>query len=130
MNGCLLRVIDLNVFDHVGIYVKNLETSVRFYKELFGFKEYSRLKDGGITIVFLDMGGGLLQLKQRDDPGNPSSGKWSHFAVYSDEYDTVKTRLDKMGINYWEMSLGPGQRLTNFSDPDGHDVEVCEKAFM
>ncbi len=36
---------------------------------------------------------------------------------------------DDMGIDYWEMSLGPGKRLVNFTDPSGHDIEVCETPF-
>ena len=35
-----------------------------------------------------------------------------------------------MGIDYWEMILGPGKRLVNFTDPSGYDIEVCETSFM
>ena len=119
----------MNVFDHVGIYVEDLESSVRYYQDLFGFKEHSRLNDHGILIVFLDMGSALLQLKQSSVPGTPSHGKYNHFAVHTDDYDGFISKLDEMGIDYWEMSLGPGKRLVNFSDPSGHDIEVCETPF-
>ena len=116
-------------FDHVGIYVKDMEKSLSFYQDLFGFPEHSRLWDGDIEIVFLDMGGGLLQLKRRPAAAQPSSGKWSHFAIHVEGYDEFVGKLKEKGIEYWEIALGEGQRLANFTDPDGHDLEVCEKPF-
>jgi catechol 2,3-dioxygenase-like lactoylglutathione lyase family enzyme len=56
------------VCDHIGLYVKDLEYSVKYYQDLFGFKEYSRLNDNGILIVFMDMGTALLQLKRARMP--------------------------------------------------------------
>ena len=41
----------------------------------------------------------------------------------------IEAKLKEMGIGYWEMSLGPGKRLVNFTDPSGHDIEVCETPF-
>lgn len=119
----------MNVFDHVGIYVKNLDSSVEYYSDLFGFKVHSRLNDNGIQIVFLDMGSALLQLKQSSVPGTPGHGKYNHFAVHTSDYDGFISKLDERGIDYWEMSLGVGKRLVNFTDPSGHDIEVCETPF-
>ena len=119
----------MRVFDHVGIYVKDLESSVNYYQDLFGFKEYSRLNDNGILIVFMDMGTALLQLKQSIIPGTPSQGKYNHFAVHTDDYNGFIAKLNEKSINYWEMSLGPGKRIVNFTDPSGHDIEVCESPF-
>jgi catechol 2,3-dioxygenase-like lactoylglutathione lyase family enzyme len=119
----------MNVFHHVGIYVKYLESSVRYYQDLFGFNEHSRINDHGILIVFMDMGSALLQLKQSNVPGTPGAGKYNHFAIHTDDYDGFIKKLDDRGISYWEMSLGPGKRLVNFTDPSGHDIEVCEAPF-
>ena len=119
----------MNVFDHVGIYVIDLEASIEFYRDLFGFKIHSRLNDHGIKIVFMDMGSALLQLKQSSMPGTPGHGKYNHFAVHTDDYDGFIKKLNSRGIDYWEMSLGSGKRLVNFTDPSGHDIEVCEAPF-
>ena len=119
----------MNILDHVGIYVSDLDASIKFYEELFGFTVHSRLNDHGIRIVHMDMGSALLQLKQSGTPGTPGHGKYNHFGVHTSDYDGFIRRLDDMGISYWEMSLGPGQRLVNFSDPSGHDIEVCEAPF-
>ena len=119
----------MNLLDHVGIYVSNLDESIKFYEKLFNFKVHSRLNDHGIKIVHMDMGSALLQLKQSSTPGTPGHGKYNHFGVYTDDSDDFIEKLKEMDIDYWEMSLGPGQRLVNFSDPSGHDIEVCETPF-
>ena len=48
--------------DHIGIYVKDLERSLNFYGELFGFPEHSKLNLGTTKIAFLDLGGSLLEI--------------------------------------------------------------------
>lgn len=119
----------MNILDHVGIYVSDLTESIQFYETLFGFTEHSRLNDHGIKIVHMNMGTALLQLKQSSIPGTPGHGKYNHFGVYTTDYDEFIEKLEAMKIDYWEMSLGPGKRLVNFSDPSGHDIEVCETPF-
>ena len=117
-----------NTFDHVGLYVEDLERSIEFYGELFGFKVHSRLNDHGLQIVHLNMHSGLLQLK-KGGIGKPGSGKYNHFGVTTSDFDGFLRKLKEMDVSYWEMSLGLGQRIVNFSDSDGHDIEVCEKPF-
>jgi lactoylglutathione lyase len=117
------------IFDHVGIYVNDLEASVEYYQSLFDFQEHSRLNDSGIKIVFMDMGSALLQLKQSNIPGSPGHGKYNHFAIHINDYDGFINKLNDRNIDYWEMSLGEGKRLVNFTDPSGHDIEVCETPF-
>jgi catechol 2,3-dioxygenase-like lactoylglutathione lyase family enzyme len=123
------RVSILNVFDHMGIYVRDLDSSAKYYHDLFGFTVHSRLNDYGIQIVFMDMGSALLQLKQSNMPSSPGHGKYNHFAVHTDDYDGFIKKLYDRDISYWEMSLGPGKRLVYFTDPNGHDIEVCESPF-
>ncbi len=115
----------MNTLDHIGIYVADLETSLAFYKNLFGFNEAGRLRDGDIDMVFLDMGGGLLQLKQTPRRGQPGSGKWIHFAIYVADYPATLEKLQAQSIPYWEAQIPGGSLVANFSDPDGHDLEVC-----
>lgn len=117
-----------NTIDHVGLYVEDLERSIEFYGELFGFKVHSRLDAHGLQIIHLDMRSGLLQLK-KGGIGKPGSGKYNHFGVSTSDFDGFSEKLKEMDVSYWEMSLGPGQRIVNFSDPDGHDIEVCETPF-
>ena len=115
--------------DHVGIYVKDLERSMKFYSELFGFPEHSKVNLGATKIAFLDMGGSLLEIVQRAEPPEAPSGSWSHLAYTTDDFDGMVSRLKEKGLELREMTLGDGSRIVFFKDPDGHDVEIDEKAF-
>jgi len=115
--------------DHVGIYVEDLERSLNFYSELFGFPEHSKVDLGTTKIAFLDMGGSLLEIVQRAEPPEAPSGSWSHVAYTTDDFNGMVGRLRAKGLELREMTLDEGSRIVFFKDPDGHDVEIDEKAF-
>ena len=85
--------------DHVGIYVKDVNRSVQFYEDLFGFKTVNNFGSGEAKITILDIGGGLLELIQR--PGSPSpppTGNWSHLAIYEPQFDKIVARVDEKNL--------------------------------
>ena len=114
--------------DHIGIYVKDLEQSLKFYADIFNFPEHRRFTAGEARIAVLDVGGGLLELIQR--PGAPAEapeGGWSHVAFHIDDYDGMVSKLEEMGLKLRKVTLGDGSRIAFFKDPDGHDIEIMEK---
>lgn len=114
--------------DHVGIYVRDLEKSLNFYREIFGFPEHHRLDTAESRIAFLHVGGGLLELIQRPGaPGIAPGGRWSHVSFQIDNYDGLVSRLERMGLDLRKVTLDDGSRVAFFKDPDGHDVEIMEK---
>ena len=115
--------------DHAGIYVEDLERSIDFYSEIFGFPEQRRLNLGTTKIAFLDLGSALLEIIQRAEPPEAPSGSWSHLAYTVDDYDAMLWRLKGKGLELREMTLEDGTRIVFFKDPDGHDVEIDENAF-
>jgi catechol 2,3-dioxygenase-like lactoylglutathione lyase family enzyme len=115
--------------DHIGIYVKDLERSLKFYSDLFGFPEHSKVNLGTTKITFLDLGGSLLEIVQRAESPEAPSGSWSHLAYTTDDFDGMVGRLKARELELREMTLGDGSRIVFFKDPDGHDVEIDEKAF-
>jgi catechol 2,3-dioxygenase-like lactoylglutathione lyase family enzyme len=72
------------VVNHVGLCVTDLDRSRRFYEAVFGYRERDRLTvpDGptskllrvappvGLTAVYLERGGAVLELLHFDRPGN------------------------------------------------------------
>jgi len=114
--------------DHIGIYVKDLERSIRFYADLFGFPERKRFSVGESRIAVLDVGGGLLELIQRPDaPCEAPRGRWSHVAFHIDGYDGLVSKLEGMELELRKKTLEDRSRVAFFKDPDGHDIEVMEK---
>ena len=54
--------------DHVGLKVTDLDRSVRFYNQLFGFEELERRKIGGnVVTLALRVGDSILFLLNRED---------------------------------------------------------------
>ncbi len=117
--------------DHIGVYVANLEKSIKFYEEIFGFKVVDRFMSGEAKIATLDIGGGLLELVQRPgSPGTPPVGNWSHLALYEPDFDKRVTLLDSKKIEKRLITQANGNRLCFFNDPDGHTIEIMEKGFQ
>ena len=116
--------------DHVGVYVRDLEGSLRFYETLFGFKVVDRFASGEAKIATLDMGGALLELVQRPgSPGKPPEGNWSHLALHEPEFDKRVAQLEEMCLELRKTAMANGNRLCFFRDPDGHMVELMESGF-
>ena len=117
--------------DHIGIYVKNLENSLKFYEEIFGFKLRNQFGSGEVKIVTIDIGGGLLELVQRPgSPGTPPIGNWSHLAIYEPKFDEVVAKLESKKIKKRLVTMENGDRLCFFNDPDSHTIEIMESGFQ
>ena len=114
--------------DHVGLHVSDLEEAVSFYQQTLGLKIHRRMRVGEVEIAFLDLDGAYLELVQRPgSPEGPPPGRWSHFAVYAEEFDELVSRLEGLGLKLRRVTLPDGTRIVFFKDPDGHDIEVLER---
>jgi catechol 2,3-dioxygenase-like lactoylglutathione lyase family enzyme len=121
----------MSYLDHCGIYAKDLEKAVAFYKDIFGWEERKRSGSGDVKICVLDMGKGLLEIVQRPgSPGTPPVGNWSHLALHVDDWDMKVKKLEGMGFQLRKVNMGNGSHIAFFSDPDGHMVEIMEKGFQ
>ena len=117
--------------DHIGVYISDLEKSIKFYEELFDFKVVDRFGSGEAKIATLDIGGGLLELVQRPgSPGTPPVGNWSHLALHEPEFDERIAMLESKGIEKRLVTQANGNRLCFFNDPDGHTIEIMENGFQ
>lgn len=116
--------------DHIGIYVKDLEKSLKFYKDIFGFPTVNEFGSGEAKIVIIDIEKGYLELVQRPgSPASPPDGNWSHIALCEPDLDEKIKKLEGMGLELRKITMGNGNRLCFFNDPDGHTLELMEKGF-
>ena len=67
--------MELTHIEHIGIAVKNLEESVRFYENVFGLKCYAieEVKDQKVRTAFFEVGGTKIELLESTDPEGPVS---------------------------------------------------------
>ena len=114
-------------FDHFNFNVLDLERSLRFYKDAFGFTPVREKEaaDGSFRLVYLGDGetGFQLELTWLRDQTEPYDlGELEyHLAVRTGDYEAVHRRHQEMGIVCFE---NPSMGIYFVQDPDGYWIEV------
>lgn len=115
--------------DHVALHVSDLERSVNFYENHFGFRKYAQhTVRGGLQIAYLKLGDTVLELTHRGD----GVMRGFHFCLETDAFDEAVRQLQARGV---EMLYAPhetaprepreaGWRRVVFRGPDGEEVEI------
>jgi len=120
---------------HVVFYVKDLEQSLIFYRDLLGFQEVGRIFNGAAAAL---TGGRthheLLLIQVGDAPGPPTG---RHRGLYHigikigdnlDELRAAKKDLERAGIAIDGMSDHTVSQSLYLRDPDGNEVELYADA--
>ena len=116
---------------HVVFYVKDLEQSLIFYRNLLGFQEVGRLFNGAAAAL---TGGRthheLLLIQVGDAPGPPVG---QHRGLYHigikigdslDELRAAKKDLERAGVAIDGMSDHTVSQSLYLHDPDGNEIEL------
>ena len=142
---------------HVGITVKDLDASIRFYHDLLGLEfsnEPSPWFDGpdlgpavgvpgaALRQVSLRLGETTLELLEYRSPPSETTGPLrsnslgaSHVAFLVDDIHEAKAELEAKGIEFYsevnvvDDGVLAGWRWVYFQDPDGYPLELVEVAF-
>jgi lactoylglutathione lyase len=120
--------------EHVGIMVKNLETSIAFYRDVIGMELRDTLvhTNGVIRLAFLSFKGSEeteLELIEGYNDQLPLEGKVHHIAFAVDNVEEEVERLrthDVKWIDEGITTLPNGSRYMFFHGPDGEWIEVFE----
>ncbi|MFL6158001.1 MAG: VOC family protein [Marmoricola sp.] len=137
-------------FSHIGIGVRDLDASIRFYSEVFGFSEFYRLdfndnevaatmeQEGAFRSAMLLRGDVRIELLQWVDVPTSGGGKkpmtelgFTHLSFRVDEIDDLTEAVLAHGGAVHRQTLsyvGPeGSAQTGllyYTDPDGTRIEV------
>jgi lactoylglutathione lyase len=110
----------------VVVRVRDLERAEQFYRDVLGFELGLRVERGPMSFwrVGAQADGGMLVLQQDD-------GEWpvQHFAFRVDaaDFDRAARMLEERGVKIGspvQHEWMPARSLY-FSDPDGHELELC-----
>ena len=124
-----MSVLALRGMNHVSFPVRDLERSVRFYRDVLGLAAISRpdlpfpgawLGGNGIQVHLIVPPEGA-PLGAPPPSLNPLAG---HVAFTIDDYDAVVAALHGAGIETLEAGSEIGQLWVR--DPDGHLVELIQ----
>ena len=122
--------------DHVVVRVRQLEASLRFYRDVLGFPLERKLEELG--LYQLRAGGSLIDLvpvesplgRAGGGPPDPDGRNVDHFALSLEHFDAeaLQKHFESHGIawngveqRYGADGTGPSTYIT---DPDGNGIEL------
>ncbi|MDP2629792.1 MAG: VOC family protein [Candidatus Uhrbacteria bacterium] len=122
---------------HIALTVNNLEESIEFYQNFFGFdrtQEFGR-EDMGARAVFLELDGMRLELWQfdsmkqnADELGDIYIRGIRHIAFEVDDIEERILFLQAHGLNPTKVKLGSsGHFYTFITDPNGIALELYQR---
>ena len=115
--------INIGRIDHVALVVRDLQTSKKWYGEMFGFESLENspyVGNGGVKLALLQIAVGSTFA-----PPVSQGARACHFAFGADRstFDSYRVRLDDLNMRYEELTHNDSQSIY-FSDPDGYLIEV------
>ena len=127
--------------DHVGIAVKDLAASVKWYEEPLGLhsKGTEVVQEQQVTVAFLPCGDSELELLESTSPEGPiarfieKNGEGiQHIAIRVDDIDAALAELKEKGVRLIDQTprYGAGGARIAFLHPKAtHGVllELCER---
>lgn len=116
---------------HVVFYVKDLQRSLAFYRDLLGFKEVGRIFNGAAAALTSGRTHHELLLIQVGDAPGPAQGRRRglyHIGIKVgdslDELRSAKQELEQAGVTIEGMSDHTVSQSLYLRDPDGNEIEV------
>lgn len=117
---------------HTCIRVRNLEESLKFYNEAFGFVETRRVdfKENKFSLVYIapKMGDYEIELTYNYDQEEPYEigNGFSHIAVGVEKLEQEREKHISLGYKVTDLMGLPGEEPKYYfvTDPDGYKVEV------
>lgn len=133
--------MNLTQIEHIGIAVKNLNESIKFYEEILGLKCYSieEVKDQKVKTAFFQIGQTKIELLETTDPEGPvgkfieKRGEGIHHIAYAVKSINFSiSELNEKGIKMIDEvpSVGAeGMKIAFLHPKDTNGVltELCEK---
>lgn len=142
-------------FFHAGVTVRNMDESLRFYRDALGLEvHFDRLLDGDYlpVVLALDLstiravylripGGGFVELleyrglERLSAAARPCDYGAGHLCLYVDGIDDIVATASDLGFRCRsagpvDITAGPnaGARSVYLLDPDGYPVELFQRA--
>ena len=136
---------------HIGIPVRDLDRSLNWYGELFGFEpdfiqgaegngldEIVQLPDAKLRMAFIQLPNVLLEFLEYERPIGAGFDRRNcdigaiHVCFEVDDIVEVHARLEERGIAFTTPPIAQegaiaGHRICYFRDPDGIQLELWQK---
>lgn len=118
---------------HVGLYVKDIERSLAFYKDILGFECYFRfVLDGEVPIAFIKNGTCEIEIIQTPKIDSRDDGIVDHIAFLVDDIEAVRAKLVEQGVKFDSGIIDHpeckenGSKWSFFRGPDNEHLEIVQ----
>ena len=121
---------------HSCLRVWDLATSVAFYEQAFGLKEYARYPFDDFTLLYLRADSSDFELELTQNHGRSEAyelgNAYGHLAILLDDLEASREAVERAGgkptaiksLDFQGKLLG---RFYFATDPDGYKIEVLAK---
>lgn len=120
----------INGLAHIGLFIRDIEVSKKFYTEILEFKVVSETENAdGTKIAMIQNDDCMVELVQLPSYDGYTDGYFNHFAMEVDDILEVKAALEQKGIAF-EMeepalsNVFNGVKYLMFRGPDGEHLEI------
>ncbi len=119
----------MHQFGHIGIYVKNLEESKKFYIDILECEIVKEYTYPEMTLCFLNAGGTHIELIEKKTPiVRTESGPIDHLAF---KVEALAPLIEKLKENQIELISEPrivgSSRIVFFKGPNNERFEFVER---
>ena len=119
--------------DHVALVTTDVERAAKFYTEILGLREISRLETTHSgTLIFVGVNSTTIELfgggKPKASPKENEVG-YKHICFLVDDVDAEFARLRAQAVEFdmEPATVDAGLRIAFFRDPDGNRIELMQR---
>jgi lactoylglutathione lyase len=113
--------------NHVGIYAKDFDESMRFYTQVLGFREVFTIKDkdGKPTLAYLQITRDTFLELAPANAQRPAG--LSHIGIWPTDLNAAVTTLRERGVKVDDPRTGSTKTsITSVTDPNGVRLELLD----
>ena len=123
---------------HTCIRVKDLEASLKFYKEALGLVETRRKEfpENKFDLIYLanEIGGYEVELTYNYDVEKPYElgNGYGHMAIGVEDLEGMRDKHIELGYEVTDLKGLPGDKPNYYfvTDPDGYKIEVIRQGYL
>ena len=118
-----MTILQATSIDHINMNVNDLQESVTFYGELFGFELREDQPEEDSQII----GNDTIKLCLYEHAPGVKHGGLNHFGFHIENFDDVVDELTTRGIKMTYGVIDWGEsRSVYIKDPNGYTIELSE----